>query len=222
MFEHMFEHVCMNHAATVRSLRERITQMQPLRLADETLPTPQELQELLPWHGLRRGSAVTVQGSAQLSLALLSAVSVSGAWCGAVGLRHFGVEAAARLGLSLERFVVVPEPGRHAIAITATLSEVFSAVLLAPPAEARPGEAERLAARLREHGTALIVLGSWPRAESALQVTASRWEGLGRGHGLLDTHELSVRTQDRRGPRQHTVTFRAGRLAQPLSPASLP
>jgi hypothetical protein len=209
----MFEHGCMNHAATIRNLQERITQMQPSRVSDDALPTPPELRALFPVGALRRGSAITVTGSLQLSLAIASAASASGAWCGAIGLPEFGVEAAAELGVALDRFVLVPDPGVHTIGIMGTLSEVLTVLLVRPPVPVRPSDAERLAARLRDHGAALVVLGSWPRSEGTLRVTGSRWHGLGRGHGMLDTHELTVRSEDRRGLKQHTVLFRQGRLA---------
>lgn len=212
----MFEHCCMNQAATVRTLQERITQMQPMRLGDDALPTPPELRDLLPGGALRRGSATIVSGSLQLSLALISAASASGAWCGAIGLPELGAEAAAELGVALDRFVLVPDPGPHSISIAGTLSEVLTVLLLRPSSQVRAPDAERLAARLRDHGAALVVLGQWPKAESTLRVTNSRWGGLGRGHGMLLTHELTVRSDDRRGPKQHTVVFRDGRLSGAL------
>lgn len=202
----------MHQAATVRELQQRISEMQPLRLDERALPTPPELRRLLPGGALRRGAVTAVEGSLQLALALLAAVSASGSWCGAIGLPGLGLEAAADLGIALDRFVLVPDPGPHALGIAGTLSEVLTAVLLSPPRGMRPGEGARIAARLREHGTALIVLGPWPGAEGSLRVSGSRWIGLGRGHGMLDAHELTVRTSDRRGPLEHVVRFAGGRL----------
>lgn len=206
----------MNQLATVRTLQQRIVEMQPQRLDDRALPTAPELRGLLPGGALRRGTVTTVRGrssgSLLLGLALLSAVSASGAWCGAIGLPELGLEAAADLGFALERLVLVPDPGAHALGIAGALSEVLSAVLLRPAAEARPGEATRLAARLRDHGTALVVLGDWPGSETSMSVTGADWSGLGHGHGLLDVCELTVRTDDRRGPLRHRVGFEGGRL----------
>lgn len=209
----MFEYTFMNQAATVRTLRQRITEMQPLHLDERALPTAAELSGLLPGGALRAGTSITVQGSLQLSLALIAAASASGAWCGAIGVPEIGFEAAAALGLALERFVVVPEPGTHGLSIAATLSEVLTAIVLRPVGQVGPSEASRVTAKLRDRGTALIVLGSWPGAECRLQITASRWTGLGEGHGLLDARELRVQSQDHRGRREHTVRFTGGRLA---------
>lgn len=201
-------------SATVRLLRERISEMQPLRLDDRALPTSPELEGLFPGGALRRGTTTTVEGSLQLALALISAASRSGCWCGAIGIPSVGAEAAAALGISLERFVLVPDPGPHTLGIAAALSEVLTAVLLRPSGRERAGEVARLAARLRDHGSALIVLGPWPRAEGALTATASSWVGLGAGHGLLDVQELRVESRDRRGTLGHTVRFRGGGLAR--------
>lgn len=121
----------MNQLATVRSLQHRISSMQAARL-DHGLPTPPELRPLLPGGALRRGSSVAVQGSLQLALALLCGASASGAWCGVIGVPNLGIEAAAQLGLSLERLVLVPRPGAHELTITGMLSEVLTALVLCP------------------------------------------------------------------------------------------
>ena len=201
----------MNQLATVRSLQQRITSMQPARL-DRGLPTPPSLRPLFPGGALRKGAPVAVQGSLQLSLALLSSASESGAWCGVIGVPHLGIGAAAQTGLALERLVLVPKPGKHALAIAGMLSEVLTVLVLNPERPPSSGEAERLNARLRDNGTALVVTNAWPRSDTALRVMASRWSGLGTGNGLLCTHELSVQSTDRRGQRTHTVRFRDGQL----------
>ena len=209
----------MNSPATVRTLQQRITEMQPLRLDDRALPTAEALRPLLPGGALRAGSSYAVQGSRQLALALLSAASASGAWCGVIGCPVFGAEAAAALGVALDRCVLIPAPGRHVLGITGALSEILTLVLLDSPGGVRPGDVERISARLREHGSALIVLGDWPRAEATLRVTGSRWSGLGSGYGALAGRELTVQSHDRRGTRRHTVRFEDGAVGQAGTPA---
>lgn len=206
----------MSRISTVRSLQQRISSMQPLR-AEEGLPAPPELGQLLPGGVLQRGSSTSVQGSLHLALALVSAASAAGSWCGAIGVPELGLEAAERLGIALDRFVLVPEPGTRALGIAGTLSEVVTAVVLRPPARVSAAEAERLSAKLRDHGCALVVVGPWPRTSCTLRITASRWCGLGHGHGLLQTHELSVRSEDRRGLLHHTVRVEEGRLCSPAT-----
>ncbi|GAA1604512.1 hypothetical protein [Leucobacter chromiireducens] len=203
----------MNSTATVHSLQQRISEMQPLRLDERALPTSAGLRSLLPGGALRAGASYTVRGSQQLALAFLAAASAAGAWCGVIGLPAFGAEAAAALGIALDRCIVIPEPGAEAIGLAGALSEALTVVLVHTPARPRAGDAERIAARMREHGSALVVSGDWPNPESALSVTASRWSGLGHGAGILATRELAVQSQDRRGIRQHRVRFADGAVA---------
>ena len=136
-----------------------------------------------------------------------------------IGGESFGAEAAADLGVALDRCAIVPRPGRYAAGIAGSLAEVLTVVLLDSPGPVPPGEAERIAARLREHGSVLIVVGDWPRADAELRVTASRWSGLGRGHGLLEGRELAVQSRDRRGVQNHTVRFAGGRVLDPRQAA---
>lgn len=164
--------------------------------ADRQLPVAPELAGLLPT-GLRRGSVLSVQGSAGLLLALLADASAGGAWCALVGLPAIGVLAAADLGVDLTRLALVPEPGPAWLSVTAALVDTFDLVVLAPPATAAPSEVRRLAARVRERGAVLVVDGSWPGAEVGLQVLQARWEGMGSGHGRLTGYELEVQSQGR-------------------------
>ena len=109
----------MNQLATVRSLQQRISEMQPLRLDEGGLPVAPELRSLLPGGALRKGSSVAVSGSLHLALALLGEASRGGAWCGAIGLPQLGFEAALMPaggadhgdgnGLNLRRFGHVTE-----------------------------------------------------------------------------------------------------------------
>lgn len=203
----------MHQVATVRRLQERITTMQPVRLDDRALPTAAGLRPLLPGGALRRGASYAVHGSRQLALALLAEPSSAGDWCGIIGCPGVGAEAAARLGIALDRCVLVPAPGDDALGLAGALGEILTVVLLAPPRGARRADVERISARLREHGSALVVAGDWPRTEAALRVTGARWHGLGEGWGRLAERELDVETRDRRGVRSHTVRFDRGAVA---------
>lgn len=208
----------MSSATTVRTLQQRITEMQPLRLDDRALPTAPGLRALLPGGALRKGASYAVQGSQQLALSMLSEASASGAWCGVIGCPTFGAESATALGIALDRCILIPEPGSDALSLSGSLSEILTVVLLYPATRPRPGEVERISARLREHGTALVVAGEWPHPESSLRVTASKWRGLGAGYGFLDEREIAVQSQDRRGTLRHTVRFADGGVVDPASP----
>ena len=165
---------------------------------DRELPTLPAVSELLAGAGLRGGSAYSVRGSAALVMALMAGPSAEGAWCGVVGLPSFGAEAARGLGVDLERLVLVPDPGHDWLNVVAALVDALTVVVVRPPGEVTPGEASRLAARLRTRGALLIAYGSWPGSEARLEVESNTWTGLGDGEGLLTARQATVVVTSRR------------------------
>jgi len=164
-------------------------------LADERLlPVVPALQPLLPGRGLRRGTTVTVSGSAALALALVAGASAAGSWVAAVGLPDLGIVAAAESGIALERLALVPVPGARAWpTVVAALLDAVDVVLVRSPARLPATQARRLATRARERGAVLVPLGAWPEpADLRLAVTASAWSGLGQGHGRLQARQVEV------------------------------
>lgn len=208
----MFESGGMSTAHALPELQQRISEMQSLRLDERALPTAPGLAPLLPGGALKAGASYSVLGSWQLALAFLSAASQGGAWCGVLGCASFGAEAAVSLGIALDRCVLIPEPGKHALSLAGTLSETLNVVVAHFDHRVQHAEAERLQARLREHGSALIVVGDWARTESRLTVLSSHWSGLGEGHGSLTARDLTVQSEDRRGTRRHRVRLDHGCL----------
>jgi hypothetical protein len=192
----------------IGELRAQLERMQGRRLDAAVLPTHPAFTSLLPGGGLRPGSAYSLTPSASLLLALMARPSQDGVWCGAIGMPELGAEAAERYGLDLDRLVFVPDPGPRWLAVTATIAEVLPVVAVRPPARAgstssgRSASAEvaRLAARLRDRGTVLLVQGAWPQAEATIDVADPRWSGLGNGHGYLAGRELTVSVTSRRSP----------------------
>lgn len=178
----------------VAALQSRISGMQATKLHTRTLPTAPGLADILPGGALKQGAAYSVDGSTTLVMALLAGPSQGGAWCGVVGLPDFGAEAASRLGIELGRLVLVPAPGEQWLAVTAALVDVLGVVVTRPPRRASDADAARLAARLRQRGCTLIVVGDWPQSEAWLSIDSSRWSGLGQGHGYLAGREVTVTT----------------------------
>jgi hypothetical protein len=159
---------------------------------ERLLPVLPVLKPLFPVGGLKRGYVVSVGGSTSLALSLLAAASAEGSWCAGVGLPSLGLAAAAELGVVLERFPLVPSPGRTSGAggwgwVVAALVDAFDVVLAHPPAHVKAADARRLTARARERGAVLVVSGGgWPEpAEVQLTVASTAWEGIGQGHGRL-------------------------------------
>src|SRR5690349_16159996 len=117
---------------------------------------------------LRAGGSYSVD-SAGLALALLAGPSKAGSWAAAVGVSDFGAEAARALGVDLDRTVLVPDPGEQWLEVVAALVDVTTVVVVRPPGRIAASSAEKLAARLRKRGAALVAWeaarGDWPRCE---------------------------------------------------------
>ena len=113
---------------------------------DRPLPVLPALEPLFPAGGLRRGSAVSVRGSASLLLALLAGPSRRGAWCGVVGLSGLGLVAAAEAGIALDRLALVPDPGRDWAAVAAALLDAMEVVVVVPRGRVPDADVRRLAA----------------------------------------------------------------------------
>lgn len=208
---------------TALALEDLRRSVAPHRLARERLlPVLPAVAPLLPDDGLPRGATVVVRpaeggrvgggGATALALALVAGATASGAWCGVVALPGLGYLAAAELGVSLARLVVLDPPGGSARVLeraAAASIDAFDVVLVAASAVGA-GAASRLSARARTRGAALVVLegsraagtgqGSrpWPGpAELVLSVGSSGWEGLGEGHGRLGARRLEATTSGR-------------------------
>jgi len=110
----------------VRELQARIRGMQRTTLDTRALPTHPALGELLPGGALAAGGVYAVDNSTTLALGLLQGPSAAGSWCAIVGVPDLGVEAAAGLGLDLERLVLVPHPGEQWLAVVSALIDVVS------------------------------------------------------------------------------------------------
>lgn len=193
---------------------------------DRALATLPAVADLLPGGALHGGSAYSVRGSMALVMAMMAGPSADGAWCGVVGLPTFGAEAAHELGVDLERLVLVPEPDRDWLSVVAALADALTVVVVRPPGQVTPGEASRLAARLRSRGAVLISVGSWPGSEARLEVQDTSWVGLGTGTGHLVARQATVAVTGRGSavrPREHRLWLPAvdGRIrsVHPVDPA---
>lgn len=163
---------------------------QPLR--QPPFPVPEVLAGLLPSGGLRPGASYVVDSDPALLAALLAESSQEGHWCAVVGIPEFGIEAAAEAGLELERVVLVPQPGEHWLAVAAALVDVLPLVALRPAGIPGAGPAARLAGRLRDRGAVLLAETDWPRSEARITLSDPQWNGLGNGHGLLQSREVTI------------------------------
>ncbi|MCH6469233.1 hypothetical protein [Sinomonas terrae] len=203
-------------AEQLRELQERIHLLQGRRNREATYAVLPAFSPLLPY-GLRAGAVYSLEAPLSVAMALLAAPSAEGHWCGVAGIPDFGAEAAAGFGISLERTVLVPDPGERWLVTVSALADVLPLLLVRPPALASGGEASRLSSRLRERGCTLLILGSWPQAEGVLSVEGSRWNGLGDGHGHLRSHRVDL-VWSQRGKRRTTIVDLAALHADSTQP----
>ena len=187
-------------APSLDALRAQLERTQGRRLDSPVLPVHPALAPLLPGGGLRAGSAYALESSAALVMALMGGPSQAGAWCAAIGMPELGAEAVEHAGVDLDRLVLIPDPGARWLAVVATVAEVMPVVAVRPPARVTEADAARLAARLRDRGTALLVQGRWPQTEAALSLSDPAWSGVGRGHGHLVDRAVTVTSSSRRWP----------------------
>lgn len=205
----------------MEQLRLRMARIQDGTPSSMPLATHPALAGLVQ---LRAGASYSVDSSA-LALALLAGPSRAGGWCAVVGVTDFGAEAAVALGIDLDRTVLVPDPGEQWLEVTSALVDVATMVLVRPHGRVTPSAADKLAARLRKRGAALVVQervpGEWPRCEVRLTATEPAWAGLGQGHGHLRSRRLVV--EARRGtapPRRGALWFPAeDQSYRPVEPA---
>ncbi|MBC7591294.1 MAG: hypothetical protein H7226_09680 [Salinibacterium sp.] len=199
--------VAVDDVATgrVAELQARIRSMQATKLDSRLIPTHPAIAELLPGGGLQQGAAYSVESSAMLLMTLLAAPSAAGSWCAVVGVPEFGVEAASHFGVDLDRLVLVPRPAEQWLAVTAAIADVMSVVVTRPPKRTTDSSVARLAARLRQRGTTLLVLGSWPQTEAMLSLSRSQWHGIGNGHGHLASREVTVTVTSRMSGRPRST-----------------
>lgn len=189
----------------------------------QVLPVVAPLARLLPAGGLRRGTTVAVAaGPAATSLlwAVLVEASAGGAWVGVVGRPDLGLAAAAEAGMRLERLALVPAPGLELPAVTSALLDGLDVVVMAVARPVPAGERQRLAARARQRGAVLCVLGTWPGADVHLRCTDARWSGVGAGlhggSGRLGERRVEVRVLGR----GMAPAGRVERLLMPARPTS--
>ncbi|WP_238165563.1 hypothetical protein [Kribbella caucasensis] len=191
-----------------RTTETRVQQALDTATVDRALPTLPAIAELLSGAALRTGAVYSVRGSTALVMAMMAGPSAEGAWCGVVGVPSFGAEAARGLGVDLERLVLVPDPDRDWLSVVAALVDALTVVVVRPPGEVTPGEASRLAARLRTRGAMLITVGSeenrhWPGSEARLEVQGNTWFGLGAGEGYLTARQATITVTGRGAARPH-------------------
>ena len=216
--EQMFDTRVMAFPA---ELAEHVRRVAPVMLAGEQiLAVPEVFSSILPGGGLQRGWTTRVDGSASaraLAWALLGEATTAGRWVAAVNVPGISLAAASEVGVAVERVLVVQNvtPEVWAPTVGALIGAVDVVLFGAPQHRVRPSDYRQMASRCRERGTVLMELGPDPstRPNSAavagqlqydlsFNVDPVGWQGLGVGHGYLQSRGLKVSVTGRRAPGQ--------------------
>lgn len=209
IIEQMFEYSHVSPAITVphpspnrqaiARLQERIRSLETPGVEERVFPLSEHVQTLFPEGGLRRGVVYQCDLVMSLVWTLLAEASSQGVWCALVGIPDAGLAAAEDMGVTLDRLVLVPHPGDQWLSVVSALSDVVGIVVLGGVPAPSERTLSTLMGRLRERESTLLVGSSWPRQEAAISVSQHQWRGLGSGHGLLQTHRMSVTVTPRYG-----------------------
>jgi hypothetical protein len=173
---------------------------------DRTLPVAEALAPLLPAGSLVRGQAVACRGVAapSLALALAAEATAAGAWLAVVDVPWLGVEAAAELGIPLERLVRVDVSRDDNWAeLTAAVLDGFEVVITRVPRRLVAAALRRVSARVKAREAVLITVGdAGPlAADVVMESSTPVWEGVEQGWGHLQGRRVTVEASGRRVPR---------------------
>jgi hypothetical protein len=193
-------------ATTLGELRQRIRHLEHGRLPATTIPVLPGLEALFPEKGLTPGAVYSLPAHTSVMWALIAQATQNGHYVATVGRNHLGFHAAIEYGVALERLIVVPPIDHQWWSAVAALVDVVSVVVFSPAGPLpSPSARDTLTARARERGCALLTVSSWPGATGQIAVEDTQWEGLGPGHGVLSSHELTLRYTPRHGAGSHRV-----------------
>lgn len=218
-------------------LGERVA---PITLARErTLPVVESLHGVFPDQGLVRGRVLSCRGAAASSVAfsVASAALMEGAWMAVVDVDTFGADAAAELGVPLERVVRVDSASGGSSSVSLSSSSVpssalsperqaaewidvmgaavdgFDIVMTRVPAslrnERRPAAVRKLGSRVQQRGAVVLVLGDAGALGSDITLTTQQtvWSGLGQGFGHLRQRQINIEAAGRRQPNVRTCSL---------------
>lgn len=222
------------HSEALRNvLAELGERVKPITLARErTLPVAAPFDRLLPDEGLVRGRVLSCRGVSDTTLAfgLIAEALAAGAWAAMVDVTTFGADAASEFGIPLERVVRVESGAVEAeqasgvggltswIDVMGAAVDGFDVVVTTVPAEMqrefrqhgrRPAAVRKLATRVQQKESIVIVLGESGALGSDLVFTTehTEWSGVANGAGHLRSRTVRVAASGRRLPGARRVTF---------------
>ncbi|MFF2088523.1 hypothetical protein ACFVVM_32470 [Nocardia sp. NPDC058176] len=163
----------------------------------DVLPVPGPLGDLLPDHGLTRGTVVACPRGAVLC-GLLAAATAAGRHAAVLSSAtgpQIGLLAAWEMGADLGRLACIRTPDDSAAEVVGVLADGITVIVLdLPHAHIRRSAMETLRARLRSKGAVLLVTSTdWAR-QAHLDIGIQRRPnyGLGRGRGRVTQYDLDI------------------------------
>lgn len=189
MFDHGGVSSAVPTATLVDDLRAKIGRMQgrPSVLSMATHPALSGLLALQP------GGSYAVD-STSLALLLMAGPSRDGAWSAIVGSDRVGFEAAAAMGIDLDRTVWVPDAGADPASVLGALVDAVGVVMV-DRVSLPEREVARLRARLHRRQAVLVAVGDWPRVDARLRLSDAVWAGPQDGHGHLVARQVTVEVE---------------------------
>ena len=174
------------------------------------LPVDDELASLLPAAGLERGHVYGCRGDAWLSLmcTLVGRATQEGSWLAGVNLAFLGMMSALEHGVALQRMLCVDlddDVATWTRVVGACVDGVDIVVVHQP--KCGISDARRLEARIKAHGSLLVVLGDPGVFSPSVVLTAqtTRWDF--SSHAAQRYVHVSAMGRRVYGNRQCTVVF---------------
>jgi len=180
--------------------------------SERTLVLHEALVPLVPDGALVRGRSIVCAGvtATSVALALTTQAVQAGAWLAVVGVPWLGVEAAAELGVPLERLVRIdPDPiaGRRRGEVWAELMAAaldgFELIVTCVPSATGVALVRKVQQRMQARGAVVVTIGdteTWP-GDVTIRAHRARWEGVADGHGCLRARRVELEASGRRVPR---------------------
>jgi|GEM_PF-184787 len=189
---------------------------------ERTMPVAEPLRRVFPEGGLVRGRVMACRGTAAASIAnvVVRDALAAGAWLAVIDIDTFGADAAAEIGVPLERIVRI-DTGVDAGAATdldwidvmGAAVDGFDIVMTRVPVglrgDRRPAAVRKLATRIQQRGALVVTLGDTGALACDIDLDTERtvWAGLGDGVGHLGRRQIDVAAGGRRLPGAQTVSL---------------
>lgn len=180
-------------------------------VAEQVIPVPGPIGELLPGGGLPRGRVIGCPRGA-LVCALLAAATDAGlhaAVLGGLRASRINMGAAAEMGADIGRIALV-DAGDRAAEVVGVLADGIPVIVLDDPSvRLQPRQEEALRGRLRDKETVLITTNTFGVRQPYLDIAATHIadHGLGQGRGHFRGFDLDVRVSRQGRP------FRRGKIS---------